>query len=277
MFNACTVHIMRNRHSICLSVLTAIVLLCLFPAAGFADTIRASNDPVGKFTGSPSWATNGPVDKFADASGATNESAESITDTPGATNEPVGKTTGASGSKDQPATQDEAGAAKKSGPFDRGTMNIQAQGAFYQEAWGHNGNQETLAGSSVTFGYYFLKNLSINVEVELLGVWQDSLDTFLGGFSVIPRWNYFCKGRFSLFIDAGLGLSLATKRLPEPNGTNFNFMILASPGFTVQLTDRCILMVCFRYMHLSNASLWGNQRNPDIDALGGQAGVMFPF
>jgi hypothetical protein len=38
-----------------------------------------------------------------------------------------------------------------------------------------------------------------------------------------------------------------------------------------------MLTGCFRYLHISNASTMGISRNPDIDSLGGQVGVLFSF
>jgi len=186
-----------------------------------------------------------------------------------------GETPGAPEAVDLPGA---AGAgARGEDPFGRGSMNLQVHGAAYREAWGYNGHLETLAGGSAAFGYFFLDRLSVNLEVELLGVHQESWDTLVGGFCVIPRWHFLARGKFSLFFDAGLGCSLATRFLPEPNGTRFNFLILTSAGATFRLGRSVLLTGCLRYMHLSNASLEGGTRNPDIDSLGGQLGVLLPF
>jgi hypothetical protein len=156
-------------------------------------------------------------------------------------------------------------------------MSLQVQGAGYREAWGFNGHVETLAGAAAAFGFFFLDHLSINAEALLFGARQQGWDTFLGGCVFYPRWHFFRKGFFSLYMDAGAGVSMASRRLPEPEGTEFNFLILAGPGVTFRVSDSCLLTGCFRYLHVSNGSIVGTDRNPDIDSLGGQVGVLFPF
>jgi len=164
------------------------------------------------------------------------------------------------------------------GPFRKRGMTLQVQGTWLQEAWGVNeGPARTLAGASVAFGYSFLAPLSLHAEVLLLGVHQRGGDAFMSGLCVYPRWAFLRRGRFSLFMDAGAGISLASRRLPEPNGTEFNFLILAGPGFTLRVCDAWMLTAAFRYMHISNSSIQGADRNPSIDTLGVQAGVLFSF
>lgn len=161
--------------------------------------------------------------------------------------------------------------------FRKGWMTLQLQGTCLWEAWGVNQNTETLAGASVAYGYYFLDTLSLNLEALFTGVRQDGWNTFLAGLSLYPRWVFLRVGGVSLFMDAGIGISLASRRLPEPNGTEFNFLILAGPGFALRVSDAWMITGGMRYLHISNSSIQGSARNPSIDAVGFQVGVLFPF
>jgi len=167
-----------------------------------------------------------------------------------------------------------AAVEEKAGYLTKGSMNFSVLGTFYSEAWGFNGSKENLYGGVVSFGYFFLNKLSLNAEMTFMAVEQYSGNTFLGGISLVFRWHYFTIERFSLFMDAGFGVSGAGDRVPPPSGTNFNFLIHAGLGTTYKLSKHLCLFGNFRYFHLSNGSVFGTDRNPDIDALGGQLGVM---
>jgi len=156
-------------------------------------------------------------------------------------------------------------------------MTLQFQGAFFREAWGYNGHVESLAGAAAAFGYFPLDRLSVNAELLLFAGHQSSWDTFAGGLCVYPRWVFLHRGRLALYLDAGAGVSMASRRLPEPSGTQFNFLILAGPGVSVRVAGAWALTGCLRYLHVSNGSVQGGDRNPDIDSLGGQAGVLCSF
>jgi hypothetical protein len=62
-----------------------------------------------------------------------------------------------------------------------------------------------------------------------------------------------------------------------PRGTRLNYMTLTSVGLTRRLTRQTHAVASFRWMHLSNASLEGRNRNPDIEALGGYFGLFVGF
>ncbi len=175
------------------------------------------------------------------------------------------------------STVPESATAVKTGFYDKGSINLHVLGSYLNETWGFNNGKEHLAGPVLSLGYCLLPRLAILVEMSLLAVSQDIEDTFLGGVSPIVRWHYYTRGDLSFYFDAGFGVSFAGARVPAPKGTNFNFLIHAGPGVAYRFSHCLCLTATFRYMHISNASISGSHRNPDIDTLGGQAGLMASF
>ena len=60
-------------------------------------------------------------------------------------------------------------------------------------------------------------------------------------------------------------------------GTRFNYLLEAGAGLTQPVGRRTSLLLKFRLLHVSNNSLKGPDHNPDIQAVGAQAGVAIRF
>jgi len=80
----------------------------------------------------------------------------------------------------------------------------------------------------------------------------------------------------TFFVEGGLGASYATVDVPE-RGTRFNYLLQAGGGVTRRLGRRASVILDLRLFHLSNNSLNGTDHNPDIEALGGHAGILVWF
>ena len=105
---------------------------------------------------------------------------------------------------------------------------------------------------------------------------QQTATAFLNGLVPSVRFRLFSRKDFTLFLDAGAGVSWSDTTTP-PRGTRFNFLLIVSSGFMYKLTPQIYAVASARLLHLSNASLMGRDRNPDIEALGGTFGIYFGF
>jgi hypothetical protein len=133
----------------------------------------------------------------------------------------------------------------------------------------------------LTYEYFIAKNVELFGE---LGVWQFSQpgpDATGFNLSIVTRWHFINKGKWTLFGDIGIGLLGATDPVPRRDGevgTQFNFTPRAGGGFTRQLSDDGVrLEVGLRWAHVSNARISGNNDNPGRDSLMLYAGLIFPF
>jgi hypothetical protein len=137
------------------------------------------------------------------------------------------------------------------------------------------------------------KNVDINIfgryghfiaqDIELfgeLGAWaysQPGKDATGFNLSMVVRWHWFDCGKWTSFLDAGIGV-LATTRPVPPGGTAFDFTPRLGGGFTRQITDDGLrLELGIRWAHVSNARISGNAENPGRDSIMVYAGLIFPF
>ena len=80
----------------------------------------------------------------------------------------------------------------------------------------------------------------------------------------------------SLFVEFDIGISEADTITP-PRGTRVNYLALGGAGGTFALGRRLHLLGVIRWVHVSNGGREGRSRNPDIEAVGPQIGVLIPF
>jgi hypothetical protein len=73
---------------------------------------------------------------------------------------------------------------------------------------------------------------------------------------------------WSWYVDIGIGVMLSADDIPQ-DGTSFNFTPRAGTGLTYQVSDDWRLIAGFRWSHISNARIFGDDDNPSSD------GVMF--
>jgi hypothetical protein len=158
--------------------------------------------------------------------------------------------------------------------FARGTWTLQVDGAFIHGF--ENPRFEQFAGGHVGVGYYFRDRLSINADVPIYRVKQDE-PGIAGGFDLLARWHFFERDRLSLYLDGGAGFLIADRQVPR-GGTHFNFTPQIGIGATWLLDDHAYLYGGARIWHLSNAGMWGHERNPSIDkSLMGYIGIGWRF
>jgi hypothetical protein len=84
---------------------------------------------------------------------------------------------------------------------------------------------------------------------------------------MMVRWSPLRWGRASVFFEGGGGASYASDEVPNL-GTRFNLVSQTGVGVSHPVNTRVEFIGALRWLHVSNNSLDGRLRNPDIQALG---------
>ena len=163
------------------------------------------------------------------------------------------------------------------GPFTKNAIGVELAGSLLTEAWNLNGAREWWGAGSFAMSWAFKDGMALVVEFQAAGIEQSPpRSAFLNGIIPMARFRLFERGQSSMFLETGAGVSWSDTVVP-PRGTRFNYLIVISGGLTHQLSRQMYFVASARLLHLSNASLQGRNRNPDIEALGGYFGVWFVF
>ena len=154
------------------------------------------------------------------------------------------------------------------GIFTSHAWHLEFTGQFLTEAWDFNIFREQIVGATVGLGYSFTQNLALNGELSFLRVMDETgYDVLLPALSGVVRWRAHRAGPMTVFIEAGPGVSYATDEIPK-RGTRLNFVWQTGVGATYRLGSKINLVGGLRWLHLSNNSLGGRDKNPDIQAIG---------
>ena len=124
--------------------------------------------------------------------------------------------------------------------------------------------------------YGLRQGLLVVVRSPLYYVDQRGTDAFLLGVTAGVRGRIYRRGRLSVFLELDLGISEADVAVP-PRGTRFNYLAMGGAGTTVRLKGAVHLLASMRWAHVSNSGIAGRDRNPDIEAVGPQIGILMGF
>jgi hypothetical protein len=145
---------------------------------------------------------------------------------------------------------------------------VELTGGFFLEAWDLNRFQEQLLGGGVGVIRQVAPNWTVGLETTLLHVNQTPAgNVFLPALSMMVRWSPLRWGRASVFFEGGGGASYASDEVPNL-GTRFNLVSQTGVGVSHPVNTRVEFIGALRWLHVSNNSLDGRLRNPDIQALG---------
>jgi hypothetical protein len=153
-------------------------------------------------------------------------------------------------------------------------LDLTVHSAF--EVANYNGNHEEMLAGFAGFTYGIREGLAVRVATPLYYVWQRGTDGYLFGVTGGLRGRLVKKPRWSVFWEFELGVSEADTYVP-PRGTRFNYLAIGGGGVTVRIRTGIHLLGGLRFVHLSNNSLAGRNRNPDIEALGPAIGLLYGF
>ena len=167
-------------------------------------------------------------------------------------------------------------APSSAGAAAAGPWTVQFVGDVYREAWDYNLSDEDLFGAAAAALYRVNRRWSVGLETMIFGVHQERVPSVaVGGVAPLVRWHRL-KTRGSYFAEGGGGVTYATGIVPEL-GTRLNYISPLGVGLTRTLGSGTTLVGSIRWLHLSNNSLAGRSRNPDIQAIGLRAGVVVPL
>jgi hypothetical protein len=169
-----------------------------------------------------------------------------------------------------------ADAAQDGDPFARGRWHFEAAVHGAIEAWNYNTSHEELYGIAEGLTYGIRDGLVFAAAQRVYYVSQRAQDTWLLALTAGLRKRVYRRSRVSGFVGFDVGISDAAIAAP-PRGTRFNYVALGSGGTVVRLKRRLHLIADLQWIHVSNNSLKGPGRNPDIEAIGPRVGVLLGF
>lgn len=106
---------------------------------------------------------------------------------------------------------------------------------------------------------------------------QDRDDAVGLSSSLVFRWHFLMRDRWSLYADAGIGGMVSTDDVPE-DGTSVNLLPRLGVGGTWQYGDGpSRLQAGLRWHHISNARINSDDSNPSRDAPMLYVGLIVPF
>jgi Lipid A 3-O-deacylase (PagL) len=161
-------------------------------------------------------------------------------------------------------------------PFGRRGWNLELSAHAAVETWNYNVSHETMFGIVPGLTYGLRDGLVLTASGPLYFVDQRGVDAYLLGVTAGVRGRVYRSGGVSGFLEFAVGVSEADTLTP-PRGTRFNYLALGGAGLTVRLRPSVHLLASLRWIHVSNNGLAGRSRNPDIEAVGPQLGVLIGF
>jgi hypothetical protein len=144
------------------------------------------------------------------------------------------------------------------------------------ETWNYNVSHEELYGLTEGITYGLKDGLQVTATQRVYYVSQRANDTWLLGLTFGFRGRVYRYGRVDVYLEGDVGISDAAIAAP-PRGTRFNYVAIGSSGVIVRLRPGVLALAGLQWIHVSNNSLKGPGRNPDIEAIGPALGVAWRF
>jgi len=161
-------------------------------------------------------------------------------------------------------------------PLARRGWHLELTGHGALETWNYNDNHEEMVGQFAGITYGIREGLALKVGSPLYYVSQRGTDGYLFGLTWGVRGRLARKPRWSAFWEFEVGVSESDTYVP-PRGTRFNYLAIGGGGLTLRIRPGVHALGGLRWIHVSNNSLAGRDRNPDIEAIGPTIGVLFGF
>jgi hypothetical protein len=157
-------------------------------------------------------------------------------------------------------------------PFSRGAWHFDSEAVAALEAWNYNVSHEEIYGLTEGITYGLRDGLALRASQRFMYVSQRSQDAVILGLTIGVRGRVYQRGRASLFLQGDVGISYTAVATP-PRGTRFNYLAIGGGGVMVRVTPGLHVHSTLQLIHLSNASVAGRGRNPDIEAIGPTIGL----
>jgi hypothetical protein len=162
-------------------------------------------------------------------------------------------------------------------PFEAGALGIAFKLGLLGEAWNVNRNRESLVDGDAAVWWCFADRAMLSVEFHAMRVFQHpERAAFVNGLTPVLRWQLLDRPAWLLFLEGGPGISWSDTVVP-PRGTRFNYLLVGGGGLMRRLGPQVHALLGARLLHISNNGREGRDRNPDIEAIGGYAGISVGF
>ncbi len=161
-------------------------------------------------------------------------------------------------------------------PFGARRWHVEAGLHGAVEAWNYNVSHEEMYGLVEGLTYGLRDGLVLTMNQHIYYVSQRANDSWLLGLTVGFRGRVYQRGRSSVFLEGAVGISDAAIAAP-PRGTRFNYLAIGSGGVLLRLRSRLHGVAALQWIQVSNNSLKGAGRNPDIEAVGPRLGLVIGF
>jgi len=161
-------------------------------------------------------------------------------------------------------------------PFARHSWNVELSSYIAFETWNYNTSREEMYGIGVGLTYGLGKGVVLTARAPLYYVSQRGIDGLLLGVTTGVRGRICRYKAASFFWEVDVGISEADTIVP-PRGTRFNYLAMGNAGATIRVAPAVHVLASMRLTHISNAGRAGRSRNPDIEAVGPQLGVLVGF
>jgi hypothetical protein len=161
-------------------------------------------------------------------------------------------------------------------PFARRSWNLELTSHVAFETWNYNTSREELYGMTVGLTYGLGKGIVLTARAPMYYVDQRGVDGSLIGVTTGIRGRIYRYKAASFFWEVDVGISEADTIVP-PRGTRFNYLAMGNAGATLRIAHGIHMLASMRLTHISNGGLAGRSRNPDIEAVGPQLGVLVGF
>ena len=161
-------------------------------------------------------------------------------------------------------------------PFDAGHWHFETAVHAAVEAWNYNTSHEELYGLAQGVTYGVRQGLQLVATQRFYYVSQRANDTWVLGLTFGFRGRVYQRGRMNVYLEGDVGISDAAIATP-PRGTRFNYLAIGGSGVVVRLRPGMRGIAGLQWVHVSNNSLKGPNRNPDIEAVGPILGLAWRF
>jgi hypothetical protein len=162
-------------------------------------------------------------------------------------------------------------------PFAVDVRTYEFSANYLLEAWNKNLSTEQLGVLTFTAGASWAPGWQGVTEFALgRAMLRGGPDATYVGLTGGVRRRIAARGPSTFYLDGLVGIAVANRHVPG-NGTSFNWIAQGGGGVLWRLGDRVHGVTGIRVFHLSNGGLQGDHRNPDIEAIGGYAGLGWTF
>ncbi|MDG2029647.1 MAG: acyloxyacyl hydrolase [Phycisphaerales bacterium] len=140
---------------------------------------------------------------------------------------------------------------------------------------GTNFNHGWEANGGIGIEWYPVDGVALGVRADGIGVGLRGTPATAGaGASLLVRWHFLLRERWSMYFEGGCGIAYFSSRVPS-GAAHLNFTPQAGVGCTVRIDDQLRLMAGVRWFHISNGQTASS--NPGVDMMSGYLGLTMPF